>query len=83
MDLNFVLALSTALVGATAYIVTTAVFVSTTRADLKELKTDLKEFKNAVDNRFVESDHRLNTLEVDIAEIKAICRERSGKDSPV
>jgi hypothetical protein len=75
MDINFVLALCTALVGATAYIVTTAVFVGTTRADIKELKTRFRDFQDSVEKR-------LNRLEIDVTEIKAICRERSRADTP-
>jgi hypothetical protein len=83
MDMNFVLALSTALVGATAYVVTTAVFVGTTRADIKELKIDLKDFKLEMKDFKAAVEGRLNSMEVEVAEIKAICRERNGKDSPV
>jgi hypothetical protein len=75
MDINFVLALSTALVCATAYVVTTAVFVGTTRTDIKELKSDFKEFRT-------DAESRLNRLEVNVTEIRAICRKRSGRDSP-
>ncbi|MDR2481140.1 MAG: hypothetical protein LBD07_02470 [Spirochaetaceae bacterium] len=37
----------------------------------------------AVNGKFCEMENRLNRLEVDVAEIKAICRERSGRDTPV
>ena len=64
------------LVTVTAFIVTTSVLVNVTR-------TDFKDFKTLVETRFSGVEGRLNRLEVDVAEIKAICRERSGRDTPV
>ncbi|MDR2509802.1 MAG: hypothetical protein LBC77_04060 [Spirochaetaceae bacterium] len=41
------------------------------------------EMEGRFEGRFTEMEGRLNRLEVDVAEIKAICRERTGRDTPV
>jgi hypothetical protein len=82
MDLNFVLALCTALVGATAYVATTAVFVKTTRTDMKNLREDFRELRNDFKGFKTSVEARLNRLENDVTEIKAICREWSHRDTP-
>jgi hypothetical protein len=41
------------------------------------------EMENRFDGKFGGMENRLNRLEVDVAEIKAICRERTGRDTPV
>ncbi|MDR2481454.1 MAG: hypothetical protein LBD07_04065 [Spirochaetaceae bacterium] len=87
MDINLLFTLGTMLVTVTAFIVTTSVLVNVTRADFKDFKnlveTRFVEMENRFENRFSSVENRLNRLEVDVAEIKAICRERSGRDTPV
>jgi hypothetical protein len=90
MDMNLLFTLGTILVTITAFIVTISVLVNVTRADFKDFKSIVETRFAEVDHRFAEVDHRftevagrLTRLEVDVAEIKAICRERSGRDTPV
>jgi hypothetical protein len=83
MDINLLFTLGTMLVTVTAFIVTTSVLVNVTRADFKDFKNLVETRFAVVDGKFCEMENRLNRLEVDVAEIKAICRERSGRDTPV
>ena len=82
MDLNLMFTLGTALVTVTAFIVTTSVLINVTRADFKDFKVLVETRFTAVDNRFTAVEDRLTHLEVDVAEIKAICRERTNRDTP-
>jgi hypothetical protein len=52
---------------------------------MRNLREDFKDFKNAVENRFTAVENhfpRLNRLEVDVTEIKAICRGGSCRGTP-
>ncbi|MDR0550460.1 MAG: hypothetical protein LBG72_00410 [Spirochaetaceae bacterium] len=68
------------------------------KRDVADFKKDVYDFKKDVDTRFSAMDAnvnarfsamdanfnaRLGRLEVDVAEIKAICRERSYRETPV
>jgi len=82
MDLNFLLAIGTTLVAAAAYITATAVLANITRRDLKDFKDDVNGKFAAMDakfeNRFSFVESRLDSLEKDVAVIRAICEERKG-----
>ena len=86
MDLNLMFTLGTALVTVTAFIVTTSVLINVTRADFKDFKvlveTRFTSIETRFDSRINAVEDRLTHLEVDVAEIKAICRERNDRDTP-
>jgi len=90
MDANFLLALGTTLVAAAAYITSTAVLANVTRRDLKDFKDEVNGKFAAIDNKFAAMDakfenrftlveNRLDSLEKDVAVIRAICEERYKK----
>jgi hypothetical protein len=83
MDINLLFTLGVMVVTVTAFVVTTSVLVNVTRADFKDFKVLVETRFTAVDGKFTGIESRLNRLEVDVAEIKAICRERTGRDTPV
>ncbi|GHT51819.1 hypothetical protein FACS1894102_7690 [Spirochaetia bacterium] len=96
MDIiNIVVAVSSILVPAAAYIVTTMVITKRNSIDIRELAVEIKSIDNkfsgaikALDDKFTVSikslddkfTAQLSTVKADVAVIKAICQERSRSD---